>query len=374
MKGWCPRCDAVREADGACPECHAPLVALDDRPVRPAATQASAEERSATEVGAVIEPPPRARLRVALAVAALVLVGLAFVAGRSIGGTTARTAQRSPSATTQTTAPQAVELQRQLDWRSKLVDGVRVEAVSISLVPSDSADADVDTGDNAGSLSLRIEGLAGGRRVLGITGLRLVDAGGGVFASPDSRQIGGVDAVPLDQANPGGGYVMDLGPTPALETLDRIEFDDLLVSASTTGHGQVELATGGAWPARPPMRAVDPTASTFSVTVVRPVGGSEDTNVVRVAGAFVGSGRAVVAFSLAEGNQDVVRGLGAVPFTVELRDGNRLVCSRVRVIGQGEPQLSPLLVVDCPTSPAPSLTVELAAGVQAIPIGAKLKA
>jgi hypothetical protein len=375
MKGWCPRCDAVREAEGACPECRAPLMALDERPVRPAARQAGAnQEEAATEAGAVVEPPPRARLRVALAVAALVLVGLAFVAGRSTGGATARTARRSPS-TTQTTAPQAVELQRQLGWRSRPVGGVRVEAVSISRLPSETVNADVDTSDNAGSLSLRVEGLTGGRRLLGVTGLRLVDAGGGVFASPDSRRIGGVDAVPVDQASQGGGYVVDLGPTPALDTLDRIEFDDLLVSASTTGNGQLELNTGGAWPARPPMRAVDPSPPTFTVPVALPARGAGDESLpLRVASAFVGSGRAVVVLSLADGVGEAGRDLGAFPVSVDLRDGGRVVCSRLTLTGQGQRQLSPLLVVDCPASPAPSLTVELAAGIDAVPLGAKLPA
>ncbi len=213
MRGWCPRCDAVREAEGTCPECQAPLVELDERPVRPAARPA---EEAATEVSAVAEAPPRGRLRVALAVAALVLVGLAFVAGRGTGGSAA-SAQRSASATTQTTTPQAVELQRQLGWRSKPSNGVRVEAVSLSRIPSDTVNGDVQTSDNAGSLTLRVDGLANGQRLLGITGLHLVDAGGGVFAEPDSRQIGGVEAVPVQAGPPAaaGGRPHHLQPQPA---------------------------------------------------------------------------------------------------------------------------------------------------------------
>jgi hypothetical protein len=371
MRGWCPRCDAVREAEGTCPECQAPLVELDERPVRPAARPA---EEAATEVSAVAEAPPRGRLRVALAVAALVLVGLAFVAGRSTGGSAA-SAQRSPSATTQTTTPQAVELQRQLGWRSKPSNGVRVEAVSLSRIPNDTVNGDVQTSDNAGSLTLRVDGLANGQRLLGITGLHLVDAGGGVFAEPDSRQIGGVEAVPVQAAGPAGGYLVDLGPTPSVETLASIEIDDLLVSASTAGRGKVGLNTGGSWPARPPLRAVDPTTSSLNLPVARVDGGSGGSTLpLRVASALVGAGRAVVVLSLADTEGEVGRELGAFPVSVDVRDGKRVVCSRQTMIGQGQPQLSPLLVVDCPTSPAPSLTVELAAGVDAVRVGANLKA
>lgn len=365
MRGWCPRCDAVREAAGTCPECQAPLVDLEERPIRPAARQ----DEAAAEVGAVVEAPPRGRLRVALAVAAVVLVGLAFVAGRGTGGTVARTASRSTSATTQTTAQPADELQRQLGWRSKRVNGIQVEAVSVSRIPSDTVNGDTSTSDNDGSLTLRVDGLAGGRRLLGITGLRLVDSGGGVFAEPDSRQISGAQAVPVQLD--AGRYVVDLGPTPSVATLDSIEFGDLLLSASATEHGQLELSTDGAWPARPPMRAVASNAASVSVPVIRADGGSGEFP-LQVSSAFVGAGRVVLVLSFDE--QVAGRDLGIFPISVNLRDGRRVVCSRLTVLGLREPQISPLLVVDCPTSPAARLTVDLAAGVEPVRSGATLSA
>ncbi len=310
MRGWCPRCDAVREAAGTCPECQAPLVDLEERPIRPAARQ----DEAAAEVGAVVEAPPRGRLRVALAVAAVVLVGLAFVAGRGTGGTVARTASRSTSATTQTTAQPADELQRQLGWRSKRVNGIQVEAVSVSRIPSDTVNGDTSTSDNDGSLTLRVDGLAGGRRLLGITGL---------------------------------------------------------LSASATEHGQLELSTDGVWPARPPMRAVASNAASVSVPVIRADGGSGEFP-LQVSSAFVGAGRVVLVLSFDE--QVAGRDLGIFPISVNLRDGRRVVCSRLTVLGLREPQISPLLVVDCPTSPAARLTVDLAAGVEPVRSGATLSA
>ncbi len=365
MKGWCPRCDAVRDTGGTCPECQAPLVELDQRPVRPPAKR---EEETAGEVGAVLEPPPRARLRIAVAVAAVVLVGLAFVAGRGTGGAAA-TARRTPSATTQTTTSAAVEPQRQLGWRGKPSNGISVEAVSISRIPSDSVNGDASTGDNAGSLTLRVDGLSGGRRLLALTGLRLVDSGGGVFAAPDSSAIDGVDAVPVRPASQAGRYLVDLGPTPSVETLDSIEFAGLLLSASADGRGRVELPSGGAWPTRPPLRAIEPGAGSVNVPLTR-ANGSFATFPLRVASAFVGAGRAVVVLSF---DADIAtRDVGIFPLSANLREGKRLVCSRQTFLGQGRAQVSPLLVVDCPTSPAPSLTVELAAGVDVVRAAAKL--
>ncbi|HZD73276.1 MAG TPA: hypothetical protein VE776_05230 [Actinomycetota bacterium] len=369
MKGWCPRCDAVREAEGACPECQAPLVELDERPpARPAPRPDREQEAAATEVAAVVSPP-RARLRVAMVVAAAVLVGMAFVAGRSTGGTAA-TASRSTSATTQTTGPPAQELQRQLGWRSKPSDGITVEAVSISRVPARGGGFDASNGDNAGSVTFRVAGLGGSRRALGLTNVRLVDAGGGVFASPESTDLTGVDAVPLQRIGQTDRYRMDLGPTPAVDTLDSIGFDGVLLSASADGRGQLELASGGSWPSRPPLRAVEPSAGSVDVPLLRADGSTPAAFRLRVASAFVGAGRAVVVLSF---DQEVAgRGIGAFPVTANLRDGRRLVCSRQTFLGQGRAQVSPLLVVDCPTSPAASLTVDLAGGVDAVRIDAKL--
>jgi len=190
-----------------------------------------------------------------------------------------------------------------------------------------------------------------------------------VFAAPDSSAIDGVDAVPVRPASQAGRYLVDLGPTPSVETLDSIEFAGLLLSASADGRGRVELPSGGAWPTRPPLRAIEPGAGSVNVPLTR-ANGSFATFPLRVASAFVGAGRAVVVLSF---DADIAtRDVGIFPLSANLREGKRLVCSRQTFLGQGRAQVSPLLVVDCPTSPAPSLTVELAAGVDVVRAAAKL--
>jgi hypothetical protein len=365
MRGWCPRCDAVREAEGACPECQAPLLDLDERPPTPAAV---AERReAASEVAGEVEQPARNRLRVALAVAAVVLVALAFVAGRSTGGTAAPAA--APASTTTTTAPPVAELLRQLGWRSGTVGGVSVEAVSISRAAVDAGNGDISGTDNTGLLTLKVDGLQPGRRLLAVGGLRLVDSGGGVFAEPDTVRVEGVEAVPVQFTPRADRYVIDLGPTPAVDTLDSIELGSLVLSATASDRSRVELPAAGAWPARPPARAVEPSAGAVSVPVSRADGGSDRLS-LRVAGAFVGAGRVVVVFSFQPGQGE--RDLGALPVTADLRAGGRLVCSRLATLGPRGTQVSPMLVVDCPARPAPSLTVDLGAGVQAVQLGGKL--
>jgi len=365
MRGWCPRCDAVREAAGACPECQAPLVDLDERPPAPAAV---AERReAAAEVAGEVEQSARNRLRVALAVAAVVLVALAFVAGRSTGGTAAPAA--APAGTTTTTAPPVAGLQRQLGWRSRTAGGISVEAVSISRGPVDAGNGDTSGTDNTGLLALKVDGLQPGRRLLAVSGLRLVDSGGGVFAEPDTVRFEGVDAVPVRFPPRADRYVIDLGPTPAVDTLDSIELGGLLLSPPASARGRVELPTAGAWPARPPARAVEPTASAVTVPVSRADGGS-DRLPLRVAAAFVGAGRAVMVLTLPRGEGE--RDFGALPVTAELRAGERLVCSRLASLAPQNTQVSPMLVIDCPAGAAPSLTVDLGAGIQAMQLGGKL--
>jgi hypothetical protein len=364
MSGWCPRCDAVRQAEGACPECQAPLVDLDDRPPAPAAAE---RQEAVSEVAGEVEQPARNRLRVALAVAAVVLVALAFVAGRSTGGTAAPAA--ASAGTTTTTAPPVAELQRQLGWRSRTVGGVSVEAVSISRGPVDAGNGDTTGTDNTGLLTLKVDGLQAGRRLLAVNGLRLVDSGGGVFAEPDTVQFEGGEAVPVQFSPRADRYVIDLGPTPAVDTLDSIELGGLLLSATASDRSRVELPTAGAWPARPPARAVEPTAGAVTVPVSRADGGS-DRLPLRVAGAFVGAGRVVVVLSFQQGQAG--REFGALPVTAELRAGDHLVCSRLTALGPRGTQVSPMLVIDCPARPAPSLTVDLGAGIQAVQLGGKL--
>ena len=368
MSGWCPRCDAVREADATCPECEAPLVALDERP--PAHVVAERREE-ASEVGGEVEQPPKGRLRVALAVAALVLVGIAFVAGRSTGGN-AGPAAAAATTTTATTAPPVAELQRNLGWKSSPAGGIALEAVSVSRGPVDTGGGP-GGGDNSGLLTLRVTGLEPGRRLLAVSGLRLVDAGGGVFAQPDTIQIGGGQAVPVQPGTQADRYFVFLGPTPAVDSLDSIEVGDLLLSAASNGQSRVVLATPGAWPARPPARAVEPSSDGVAVPVTRADGASSNVP-LRVAGAFVGAGRAVVVLSIPEGPGGPDESLGDFPVTATLRAGGHLLCSRIQSLGPQSSRISPLLVVDCPAKPAASLTLDLAAGFQSVQLDNRLRA
>jgi hypothetical protein len=134
----------------------------------------------------------------------------------------------------------------------------------------------------------------------------------------------------------------------------------------------VELATPGAWPARPPARAVEPSAGGLTLPVARAGGGSADVP-LRVAGAFVGAGHAVVVLSIQEG-ADIDQSLGDFPVTASLRAGGHLLCSRIQALGPQNARISPLLVIDCPAKPAASISLDLAAGFQSVQLGGKLRA
>ena len=369
--GWCPRCDAVREADDACPQCQAPLVPLDDRPRRPP----HPDSERAAEPDAVVEPP-KGRLRVAAAVAAVVLVGLAFVAGRITGGATVRAASAATSASTATTLASPAASQRELGWKTEPRNGLSLELVSITRTP----DADApgpgvpgfgqggDQGDSTSTLHLRVNGLNADRRLLGVRGLRLVDSGGGVFADPDERPIGGEDAVPAVQDRGSGAYMVNLGTTPDVESLTSIDVDALILSSSPADGTRVELPSPGAWPARPPLRDVSPAGRELTVSVsLGTVKASRDLR-LRLGSAFVGGGRAVVVL---ERDSDLGTDPVGTPLGASVLDGDRVVCSEQASLG-GPGQDSPLLVVDCPMRPTAALALRLAAGVDTVNFGAKL--
>jgi hypothetical protein len=374
-RGWCPRCDAVREVDDVCPECRAMLVPLDDRPPRPARP----EHEPLAEPDAVVEPP-KGRLRVAVAVAAVVLVGLAFVAGRGTGGTTARatTATTGAATTNTTTVVSPAAARRQLGWKAGPKNGVSLELVSIART----AGADVSAqdasgigqdseqgGDSTSTLHLRLNGLGADRRLLAVRGLRLVDSGGGVFATPEERPVGGEDAVPAFQDRGAGAYMLNLGPTPDLESLSGIELDALILSSSPATGTRVGLPAPGAWPSHPPLRDVSGGPRDLSVPVRLGAAASIRDLALRLSGAFVGGGRAVMVL---ERDADLSGEPGVLPLAASVLDGDRVVCSRQEFIG-GPAQDSPLLVVDCPMRPTTQLSLRLAAGVETVDLGAKLR-
>jgi hypothetical protein len=372
-RGWCPRCDAVRAVDDVCPECRATLFPLDDRPPRPARP----EQEQPVEPAAVVQPP-KGRLRVAAAVAAVVLVGLAFVAGRSTGGTTARaTTTAATSATTTTTVASQAAAQRQLGWKAGPKKGISVELVSITR----SADGDVsgpdfsgigqdsEQGDSTSTLHLRLNGLGTDRRLLGVRGLRLVDSGGGVFATPEERPIGGEDAVPAVQDRGPGAYMLNLGTTPDLESLSGIDLDALILSSSPATGTRVDLPAPGAWPSRPPLRDVSDGGRDLSVPVSLGTATSSRDLRLRLSGAFVGGGRAVMVL---ERSEDLATDPMVMPLAASVLDGDWVVCSRQEFIG-GPARDSPLVVVDCPMRPTAQLGLRLAAGVDTVDLGAKLR-
>jgi hypothetical protein len=371
--GWCPRCDAVREAGDACPECRAALIPLDDRPRRPARP----EREPAAEPDAVVEPP-KGRLRVAAAVAAVVLVGLAFVAGRTSGKAAVRAASTATVASTGTTLPSPAPGERQLGWKIEK-GGVSFEVVSITRTPDVGAAGqdllgggqDQRQGDSNSTLHLRVKGLEDGRRLLGVRGLRLGDSGGGVFADPDQRPIGAESAVPALEDKGPGAYLVNLGSTPDVESLTSIEVDTLVLSTSPASGTRVELPAPGAWPERPPLRDVSPTARGVAVPVdLGSVKSTRDLQ-LQVGGVFVGGGRAVVVL---ERDPDLAGDAETVPLSASVLDGDRVVCSRQTSIG-GRPGFgpdSPLLVIDCAMRPTARLAVRLAAGVDTVNLGAML--
>jgi hypothetical protein len=359
----------VRDVDDVCPECRATLVPLDERPPR----SARPEHEQPAEPDAVVEPP-KGRLRVAAAVAAVVLVGLAFVAGRSTAGTTARATTATTGAATTTTVLSPATSQRQLGWKTGPRNGISLELVSITRT----ADADVSEGsaaigqdpggDSTSMLHLRLDGLEADRRLLGVRGLRLVDSGGGVFATPDERPIGGEDSVPAIQDRGPGVYMIVLGATPDLESLTGIDLDALILSSSPATGTRVDLPSPGAWPSRPPLRDVSGGSRELSVPVRFGTARSSGELPLRLSGAFVGAGRAVIVLMRVD---DLSGDPGVVPLAASVLDGDRLVCSRQEFIG-GPGQLSPLMVVDCPIRPTAQLVLRLAAGVDTVDLGAKL--
>jgi hypothetical protein len=348
MTTWCPRCDAVRDAAATCPACGTPLADVTYGRPRPAAVAPPASEPPS--------PPPSrpSRLRTALAVAVLVLAGLAFLAGRLGGRGGPAAASGTPSTVTSATAPPGTDQGRRvLGWTARK-GGVTVTATAVERVG--------DEGESR--LTLRIDGLARGQEVLALAGLTLRDTGGGLFASPDEDQVGGTEGVPVTAAR-GGGYEVDLGPTPALGALGEIELTDLVIGK--TSGANVTLATAGPWPSGSKRRTVDPgPAGTVQVTARTgpPIRLELDVT------AFVGGGRAdaVIAVRPITPEQALDN---PVPVTAQLRAGNRVLCARTKLVGGTQP--SPALVVGCPTEPVGQLTIALGAGSSTIPLPVTLR-
>ncbi|HSK36407.1 MAG TPA: hypothetical protein VLA80_06695, partial [Actinomycetota bacterium] len=307
--------------------------------------------------------PPAApsRLRIALAAATLVVAGLAFVAGRSIARPAAPAAAPAPA--TSTTAPEPGADRRQLGWTAT-AGGLTITAVEASRLASDRR-------ETVASVTFRIEGVPASQRVLGLRGLSLLDSGGGVFATVDQRQFGregGAPVHPVDGQD--GTYRVVTGPAPRLSSLARIDLTGVVV-VQPRDH-TIQLDTSGAWPDAPRMRAVDPGPGDVLEIGIGFFREQPFRLRLQVTSAFVRDGLAMVVLDASS----AVWGLPTEPLPVggELRDGDRVLCSRTSLLGEepGEENVQGL-VLSCPTRPVERLTVAVGVGARMLPAEATLR-
>jgi hypothetical protein len=360
VSGWCPRCDAVRERATACPVCHTPLAPLDPAHPGAAANGPRPDGPAPLPTPAPAAPP---RVRAALLVAAVVLAGIAFVAGRA-GGRPARPQGAPTTVAPSTTAqPEPGAQRRRLGWTATR-HGVTLTAVAVERDQQDGEE------DSVGRLTVRVAGLAAGQRVLALTGLRLRDASHGLYASPDQSLLAGTrgyEAQPLVAA---GTYEVSLGPIPPPSQLGTIEVGGLLVGS--TDAGSVRLDAPGPWPDRAPLRPLDLGQDTV---VVNPKPGNhvDSPLLLEVTAAFVGAGRvtAVVGIKPARGGAGV---RGILPVTAELRAGGQAVCQQTETVSGAQDLPGPGILLSCPASPADQLTVGLGTGAKVVGVDATLRA
>jgi hypothetical protein len=355
MRAWCPRCDAVRPGETACPVCGTTLATLDDPGPAEHPPDLPPPEAAAAP------PPAPSRLQIALAAATLVVAGLAFVAGRSIARPAAPAATTTPA--TATTAPDPGADRRQLGWTAR-AGRVAITAVEARRMATERR-------ETIAAITFRIQGVPGDQRVLALRGLRLLDSGGGVFATVDQRRFSSEGGAPVQAVDADAGtYQVLTGPAPRLSSLARIELT--AVVAVQPRDQTVTLDTSDPWPAGPQMRAVEPSGP----DTVRDNLGFERVQGVelqlRVTSAFVRDGLAVVVIDASTGFRGVpgeFLALGA-----ELRAGRRVLCARSSLLGEDTSQQSVQgMVLGCPTRPVPELTVAVGVGARIIPLDATLR-
>jgi hypothetical protein len=355
MRAWCPRCDAVRPGETTCPVCGTALATLDHagpggRPADPPPPEA-----------ATAPPPAPSRLRVALAATTLVVAGLAFLTGRSI----ARPAAPPPTAAiaTSTTAPEPDADRRRLGWTAR-ARGVAVTAVEARRMATERR-------ETVAAITFRIQGVPADQPLLALRGLRLLDSGGGVFASVEQRRFGREGGTPIEavEGEP-GHYQLLTGPAPRLSSLARIELTAVL--AVRPRDQTVTLDTSAPWPAGPRMRAVDPgERDVFRADLgVEPIPRSELQ--LRVTSAFVRDGLAVVVIDAFSAYRTMPGGFMALG--AELRAGGRVLCTHSSLLGEDPSQQNLRgIVLSCPTRPARRLTVAVGFGAGIIPLDATLR-
>jgi hypothetical protein len=354
MRAWCPRCDAVRPGATACPVCDTPLAVLDD------AARGERQPDLPPPPEGPTPPPPRSRLRLALAAATLVVAGLAFVAGRSAARPAAPAAAAAPA--TSTTVPEPGADRRRLGWSAR-AGGLSVTAVEATRLATERR-------ETVAELTFRIRGVPADQRVLALRGLRLLDSGGGVYASVDHRQVGREGGAPVEPVDGlPGTYRVVTGPAPRLSSLARI---DLAGVVTIRPRGQtIPLDTSGSWPAGPRMRAIDPgphDAVKVDLGLVQVRG--RDLQ-LRVASAFVRDGQALVVIDASSGYRGVPGEV--LPIGAELRAGDRVLCARTSLLGEEANQEALQgIVLNCPTRQVPRLTVAVGFGAKMLPLDARL--
>jgi hypothetical protein len=355
MRAWCPRCDAVRPGQTVCPVCQTSLATLDDT------ARGDQQPGLAPPDPAPAPPTPPPRLRIALAAATLVVAALAFVAGRSIARPDAPAAGAAPA--TSTTAPEPGADQRQLGWTAR-AGGLTVTAVEASRLAT-------ERHETVASITFRVEGVGGEERVLGLRGLALLDSGGGVFASVDQREFGregGAPVLPVEGKD--GTYRVVTGPAPRLSSLARIRLTGVVVVKPRDQ--TIQLDTSAPWPDGPEMRAVNPGKDDSVLLGNGFLMGQPVQIELRVTAAFVRDGLAMVVIDASSGYRGVPGEY--LPIGGELRDGDRVLCSRTSVLGEDSAtQNVQGLVVSCPTRPVPRLTVAVGVGATMLPLEAALR-
>jgi hypothetical protein len=356
MRAWCPRCDAVRPGATACPVCATPLAVLEDPAV------AAHQPDLAPSAEAPAPPPAHPRLRMALAAATLVVAGLAFVAGRSVARPAAPAATAAPATSTTVPADEGAD-RRELGW-SVRAGGLSVTAVEAGRLATEQR-------ETVAELTFRIRGVPGGQRVLALRGLRLLDSGGGVYASVEHRQVGregGAPVEPVDGAP--DTYRVVTGPAPRLSSLARIDLAGVVTIRPPDQ--TIPLDTSGPWPAGPRMRAIDP-GPRDAVRVHLGLAQVQGPDLqLWVTSAFVGDGRALVVVDAFPGFR--FRGLPGefLPLGAELRAGDRVLCTRTSLLGDDSQEAAQGIVLSCPARPVPRLTVALGVGARILPLDARL--
>jgi hypothetical protein len=349
MRAWCPRCDAVRPGETTCPVCGTPLAALEDTAggERPPDLPPPPDDEPA-------EPSRPPRLRVALAAATVVVAGLAFVAGRSLARPAAPAAAPAP-ATSTPAAPEPGANRRALGWSAR--------AGGLSITAVDAVRVATERRDTVAAITFRVQGVPGGQRVLALRGVRLLDSGGGVYASVEQHQLGNEGGAPVEvvEGRP-GTYRLVTGPAPRLSSLARIELTGVI--AVRPRDQTITLDTSGPWPPGPGLRMVDP----------GPNDHVQATGVklrLQVTSAFVRDGQAVVVVDASDGFRGVPGEF--LPLGAELRAGDRVLCSRTSLLGDDPAQQSAQgIVLSCPTRQVPRLTVAVGVGARMLPLHATL--